>query len=114
MTKGNRMLKAAVAGIVGVTIASAPSWAKESKAKKADKNVKCYGVNKCGGHGKCGGPGHECAGKNSCKGQGWLLMPKESCENIEGGSLTPPAETTPPAKKAEKPGDQPMKNLGSQ
>ena len=89
MTKGNMLLKAAVAGIVGVAIASAPSLAGDSKAKKSDKNVKCYGVNKCGGHGKCGGPGHECAGKNSCKGQGWLSMPADSCLNIEGGSLTP-------------------------
>ena len=62
MMKRNMLLKAAVAGIVGVATVSAPSWAKESKAKKAAMNVKCYGVNKCGGHGKCGGPGHECAG----------------------------------------------------
>ena len=89
MMKRNMLLKAAVAGIVGVATVSAPSWAKESKAKKDAMNVKCYGVNKCGGHGKCGGPGHECAGKNSCKGQGWLSMPKESCENLEGGSLEP-------------------------
>ncbi|MBI2384645.1 MAG: DUF2282 domain-containing protein [Elusimicrobia bacterium] len=107
MAKGNMLLKAAVAGIVGAAVVSTPSWAKESKAKKSDKNVKCYGVNKCGGHGQCGGPGHECAGKNSCKGQGWLYMPKESCENIEGGTLTPPE------KKAAKTGAEPMKDLGS-
>lgn len=111
MAKGNRMLKAAVAGIVGAAIVSTPSWAKESKAKKSDKNVKCYGVNKCGGHGKCGGPGHECAGKNSCKGQGWLYMPKESCENIEGGSLTPPVKAD---KKAAKPEAAPTKDPGGQ
>lgn len=99
MTKGNMLLKAAVAGIVGVAVASAPSWAKESKAKKGDANVKCYGVNKCGGHGKCGGPGHECAGKNSCKGQGWLPMPKDSCENIEGGSLKPKSKPMPSMEK---------------
>ncbi len=112
MAKGDMLLKAAVAGLVGAALASAPSWAKESKGKKTDKNVKCYGVNKCGGHGKCGGAGHDCAGKNSCKGQGWLSMPKESCESIEGGSLTPPKKTD--KKKAEKSESEPMKNLGSQ
>jgi len=93
MKKRNMLLKAAVAGLMGAAMIAAPSFAKDGKAKKApDTNAKCYGVNKCGGHGKCGGPGHECAGKNSCKGQGWLSMPKDSCLNIEGGSLTPLAE----------------------
>ena len=91
MEKRSMMLKAAVAGLVGVAIAATPSMAKDKK-EKAEKNVKCYGVNKCGGHGKCGGPGHECAGKNSCKGQGWLSMPKDSCLSIEGGALEPKAE----------------------
>lgn len=89
------LLSAAVAGLMGAVIA-APSFAgdKDAKAKKgSDKNVKCYGVNKCSGAGKCGGKGHECAGKNTCKGQGWLMMPKESCEAIEGGSLTPTEAT---------------------
>ena len=25
-------------------------------------------------------------------GQGWIKVPKEACEDIQGGSLTPPAE----------------------
>lgn len=85
MDKKGMLLTAAVAGLVGSAVVSAPSFAKDKPAK----DVKCYGVNKCKGFGKCGGPGHECAGQNSCKGQGWLPMPKDSCLAIEGGVLEP-------------------------
>jgi len=73
----------------------------KTKAQKAEV-TKCYGVNKCKGFGKCGGSGHDCAGKNSCKGQGWLLMPKDSCLALDGGSLTAPADasTAAPAPAA--------------
>ena len=97
------LLGAAVAGIIGAALASSPASA---GSKKASANVKCWGVNKCGGHAhSCMGKG-SCAGKNSCKGQGWLAMPKDSCENIEGGTLNLP-------KKAEKVDAQPMKDFGS-
>jgi uncharacterized membrane protein len=103
MTGKKALLGAAVAGIMGAALASAPASAKEKGGAGA---AKCWGVNKCGGHAhSCMGKG-SCAGKNSCKGQGWLAMPKESCENIEGGTLTPP-------RKAEKIEAQPMKDFGS-
>lgn len=88
MDKRSMLIRAAVAGLVGATVAT-PALAKDSKAKKkaADENVKCYGVNKCAGFG----------GHNSCKGLGYLMMPKESCLNIEGGSLEPKAAA--PAEK---------------
>jgi len=90
MDKKNLLVKAAVAGLVGATLAG-PALAAGKKAKAdKDKDVPCYGVNKCKGTGKCSGPGHECAGANSCKGQGWLPMPKDSCLALEGGSLTAP------------------------
>jgi uncharacterized membrane protein len=90
MEKRDMLLKAAVAGLMGVAVVSSTGSAKDAKMKeKADKNVHCYGVNKCSGAGKCGGEGHDCAGQNSCKGQGWLPMPKDSCLAIEGGSLEP-------------------------
>ncbi|HVE15064.1 MAG TPA: DUF2282 domain-containing protein [Elusimicrobiota bacterium] len=95
MEKRNLLLNAAVAGLMGAAVVAAPAMAaKDGKMKKGDaeKNVKCYGVNKCSGLGKCGQAGHECAGKNTCKGAGWLMMPKDSCLAIEGGSLTPKAE----------------------
>jgi hypothetical protein len=70
--------------------------AAEKKAAKASGGdlVPCYGINKCGGTGSCGGVGpdgksHSCAGQNACKGQGWLKVPRDVCEKIEGGSLKP-------------------------
>lgn len=107
-TQSKMVLGAAVAGILGAAV-SAPAVA-EQKGKKMEV-VPCYGVNKCGGHGACNGKTHSCAGKNSCKGQGWLYMPKESCENLEGGSLTPAEKGT----KKEKAGkSDAMKDMGSQ
>ena len=89
-TKNKALLAMAVAGILGAATVQAGEMKKDKMSKKAkSENVNCYGVNKCGGHGKCGGEGHACAGKNSCKGQGWLPMPKDSCMEIEGGSLEP-------------------------
>jgi uncharacterized membrane protein len=104
MKDNSKLLAAAVAGLMGLgavaSIAQDSMSTKPSK-KKADKNalVHCYGVNKCKTMGKCGGPGHECAGQNSCKGQGWLPMPKDSCEAIEGGTTTPPAAPASSDKK---------------
>jgi uncharacterized membrane protein len=95
MNKKNMLVKAAVAGLMGAAVVAAPSFA---AGKKAAKDVKCYGVNKCKTFGQCGGPGHECAGKNACKGQAWLMMPKDSCLAIEGGSLTAPAAPAAPAE----------------
>ena len=56
-------------------------------------SVRCYGVNKCKGTGECGGKGHSCAGENSCMAQGYLNMDKDTCLKIEGGRLTPKAES---------------------
>ncbi len=97
MTNNSKLLTAAVAGLMGLSALaavaedSAPAKTKTAKPNK-DANVHCYGVNKCKAMGKCAQPGHGCAGANSCKGQGWLPMPKSSCEAIEGGTTTPPAE----------------------
>ena len=109
MKAGNgRIIAAALAGLVA---ASAPALAKNDKKKAKDAKdemVKCYGVNKCAGHNKCAGKGNACVGKNACKGKGWLSMPKESCDNIEGGTTHEPAvEKTQSEKK------HPMENMGS-
>jgi uncharacterized membrane protein len=98
MKDNSKLLAAAVAGLMGLGAVAAVAGDKPAK-KKADKNalVHCYGVNKCKTMGKCGGPGHECAGQNSCKGQGWLPMPKDSCDAIEGGTTTAPAAAAPAA-----------------
>lgn len=100
------LLGAAVAGIMGVALASPPASAKD---RKRTGDVMCWGVNQCGGHAHgCMGKG-SCAGKNGCKGQGWLAMPQDSCENIEGGSPAPSRK----AEKADAP-PRPMRNFGSQ
>ncbi|MBI5246231.1 MAG: hypothetical protein HY923_03555 [Elusimicrobia bacterium] len=97
------------AALAGLVAASAPALAKNDKKKTKDAKdeVKCYGVNKCAGHNKCAGAGNACAGKNACKGKGWLPMPKESCDNIEGGTTREPAAEKSDAKK------DPMKDMGS-
>lgn len=108
MKEGNgRIFAAALAGLV---VAAAPVFAKNDNKKAKDakeETVKCYGVNKCAGHNKCAGKGNACAGKNACKGKGWLAMPKESCDNIEGGTTQEPAVEKSDANK------DPMKNMGS-
>ena len=85
-----RILAAALAGLV--VAAAGTAHAKDKKKMKEPEMVKCMGVNKCAGHNKCGGAGNACAGKNACKGKGWLAMPKESCENLEGGKVMEAAE----------------------
>lgn len=106
MQQKKMWLTAAVAGLMGAVLAGQASAETAKKAKTAD-NVPCYGVNKCKGAGSCKAGGsckgqHSCGGKdgcagksackgqNACKGQGWLMMPADSCTNIEGGSLKAP------------------------
>jgi uncharacterized membrane protein len=81
----NKVLMAAVAGLLTMSAAGAVSTA---RAAEGDK-VKCYGVNTCKGTGACGGAGHSCAGKNACKGQGFVETSKADCEK-QGGKLTAP------------------------
>ena len=93
------MFKAAMAGLMGVAVMSVAGAAHAKKEKKMMAEVtRCYNVNKCKGFSKCAGAGHSCAGvgqscggRNACKGQGFLVMPRASCEALEGGSLTPTA-----------------------
>ena len=81
----NKVLMAAVAGLLTVGTVAAASTA---RAAEGDK-VKCYGVNKCKGQGACAGGGHACAGKNACKGQSFVETTKDDCAK-QGGKLTAP------------------------
>ena len=81
------LLGAAVAGILGASLAHADQPIPKEKLKKMAV-VPCYGVNQCKGHGTCSGVTNKCGGQNGCKGQGWVPVPKDSCLAI-GGSLTP-------------------------
>lgn len=67
----NKMLLAAVGGIVtGATVGCGSSEKKETSNSGGDAHV-CKGKNACKGKGGCGVEGkHDCAGKNSCKGTG--------------------------------------------
>lgn len=97
MTKRDTLIRAAMAGLLGAAVLAAPSSAAGKKKGNKGELEKCYGINKCSGHGACGGKGHACAGKNTCKGQGWVEVKKGACQDIQGGSLTPPEEA--PAEK---------------
>lgn len=100
MKDNSVLLKTAMAGLIGAAMVSAAAPARAETKVHKEAVVPCYGVNKCKGFGSCGGQDHDCSGQNSCKGQGWLYMPKESCEAIQGGRLTEtpaaaPASTAP-------------------
>lgn len=81
----NKVLLAAVAGLLAVGVAGTVSTARAAEGEK----VKCYGINSCKGTGGCAGAGHGCAGKNACKGQGFVETTKDECAH-KGGALTPP------------------------
>ena len=83
-SKTNKVLLAAVAGLLTVGVIGATS----ASAADDSAKVKCYGANKCKGTGACSGAGHGCAGKNACKGQGFVEADsKEACLKMEGGRL---------------------------
>jgi uncharacterized membrane protein len=85
-TKTNKVLLAAVAGLLSMSALGATT---ASAADEGGK-VKCYGANKCKGTGGCAGTGHGCGGKNACKGQGFVEVDsKEACLKMDGGRLTP-------------------------
>jgi uncharacterized membrane protein len=98
------------AALVGIVAAAGAAQAKDKKKTKDADTIKCYGVNKCAGHNKCGSADNACAGKNACKGKGWLPMPKESCENIEGGVIKEPAAKKTGMESMDK--KKPMKDAG--
>jgi hypothetical protein len=82
--KTNKVLLAAVAGLLSVGTLAATT---ATTAQAAEK-VKCYGANECKGHGSCAGA-QGCAGKNACKGQGFVFTDsKEACLKMDGGRLT--------------------------
>lgn len=89
MAKNNKVLLAAVAGLLAVgAVTTTAGAADEAKGGK----VKCYGANKCKGSSACGTAGHGqgCAGKNACKGQGFVEADSaEACLKMDGGRLTP-------------------------
>jgi len=45
---------------------------------------KCYGVNACKGKSSCKSSGHGCKSQNACKGQGFVMVTKDTCDQIGG------------------------------
>ncbi len=70
--KSTLAMGAAIAGIMGAGLVSAPAYA---HAKKAETGL-CKGANGCAGKSACG----QLKGKNSCKGQGFAMLSKKTCE----------------------------------
>jgi hypothetical protein len=79
MTKMQKMLTAAMAGLMGASMTGTPVFAKDKKASSGKDKTKanhtvdthgCKGQNACKGKGGCSAGDNGCAGKNSCKGKG--------------------------------------------
>lgn len=83
----NRMITAAIAGIVCVSLTTASSTA---LAAKKNNDERCYGVVKAGMN-DCGNSAHACAGLSKKDGDPneWILVPQGLCKKIVGGSLVP-------------------------
>lgn len=78
MKKMTKLLTAAIAGIMGASMAASSVHAGDTKIEKgkgrhrasAKKNSCAAGQNACKGKGACKTADHACAGKNACKGMG--------------------------------------------
>jgi len=59
-------------------------------AAQAQETEQCFGVAKAGKN-DCKAGAHDCAGKSTADGdpQSFVLLPKGTCEKIEGASLQP-------------------------
>ena len=70
-------------GLLAVTAAAAPQW-----AKKGDVLEKCGGVAKAGQN-DCGANGHSCAGKALRDGDDneWVYVPEGTCQKLLAGHV---------------------------
>ncbi len=94
-SKSRRVLIASLSTVLAAPLIFAPGLVRAEEGE----TVHCYGVNKCKETGDCGGPGHSCANQNACKRKGYIDMDKETCLRLDGGQLTPEAETKKDEKK---------------
>jgi uncharacterized membrane protein len=96
MNASDRILRAAVAGLVALGVSAA---SQQALAAKGD-NEKCAGIVKAGKN-DCG------TSKNACSGQvkvdnnpeAWIYVPKGLCEKIAGGRLQTSADAKPGGSK---------------
>jgi uncharacterized membrane protein len=97
MSDRNKVLQAAIAGVIALGLAQA-AQAQQDSAKKE----KCYGIAKAGQN-DCGTARHTCAGKAGKDNQPdeWKYVPQGTCEKM-GGKTTPGASGGPDMGKAPK------------
>lgn len=80
--KGQFLLNAAVAGILGASsalVVSSPALADDDASTKGH----CVGANACKGKSGCAQTGqNDCAGKNGCKGKGYVEKTKAECDKM--------------------------------
>ena len=91
MNQTDRILRAAVAGMVALGVSAA---AGQALAAKGD-NEKCAGIVKAGKN-DCGTSKNACAGQVTASNdpEAWIYVPKGVCERIAGGRI----QTSPDAK----------------
>jgi uncharacterized membrane protein len=91
MNQTDRILRAAVAGLVALGVSAG---AGQALAAKGD-NEKCAGIVKAGKN-DCGTSKNACAGqvKASNDPEAWIYVPKGVCERIAGARI----QTSPDAK----------------
>jgi uncharacterized membrane protein len=91
MNQTDRILRAAVAGLVALGVSAA---AGQALAAKGD-NEKCAGIVKAGKN-DCGTSKNACAGqvKANSDPEAWIYLPKGVCERIAGAHI----QTSPDAK----------------
>lgn len=95
MKKNNTvLLTAAVAGIMGATIATA-------NIAQADDGH-CMGANACKGKSACKTAKNDCAGKNGCKGSGFTASSKEDCDKMAKKNHKVKFEAAPAAAEEKK------------
>jgi uncharacterized membrane protein len=86
MSSNEKILRAAIAGLLAVGFAAPPAAAEDAKAGEKEK---CYGIAKAGQN-DCGTAQHTCAGKAKKDGapDEWKYVAKGTCEKV-GGKMQP-------------------------
>ena len=88
------LVAASVAGLVAaVSVVWGGQQLRAAETEDSGEKSSCYGINKCKGVGDCGSKANSCAGKNECAGKGWVELDKDTCLKIQGGRLTPEAQS---------------------
>jgi uncharacterized membrane protein len=96
MNQTDRVLRAALVGLVALGVSAAGGQALAAKGA----NEKCAGIVK-GGKNDCGTSRNACAGQVKADNdpEGWIYVPKGLCEKIVGGRVQTSANAKPGGAK---------------